>query len=68
MAKNKSNYEKPKKRFNKALYGPVIKKYYSTMKTEDLAKKKNGVSGTHGELPEKKNRVSATHGGLIEKK
>ena len=38
MAKNKSNYEKPKKRFNKALYGPIIKQYYSTMKTADLAK------------------------------
>ena len=38
MAKNNSNYEKPKKRFNKALYGPIILRLYPTMPTADLAK------------------------------
>lgn len=38
MAENNSNYEKPKKRFNKDKDGEFIRKNYSTTKTADLAK------------------------------
>ena len=39
MKNSKRDYEKPKRRFCEATDGPVIKKWYATMPTAELARK-----------------------------